>query len=170
MAEDMNLLIAIAGIAGTFVGFGALISVTRSTQIESAQLGLIRAVVTIGLVVIVAALIPVGLSRYGITGHNLWAICSLIFLILIWIVIVFSARQPENRALMVARTRSNPVVAAFFWLLLEVPMQVPLVLAVLGRYPDLGPAFYLTALVLNLFQAAFVLAQLVYSQGNFSDV
>lgn len=166
MAEDVNLLVAIAEIAGIFVGFGALISVTRRSEIEVASLGLIRAVVTIGLVVVVAALIPVGLSRYGLTGHALWAPCSFIFLLLIWGVIVLSLRQPENRRLMNTRTQANPAMAVFFWFLLEVPMQVPLVLTILGAYPHLEPAFYITALALNLFEAAFVLAQLVYSQSS----
>lgn len=166
MTQDFQLLIEMANIAGVFVGFGALISVIRRGEIEPAQLGQIRAVVTIGLVVIVAALVPVGLSRYGITGHDLWLTCSLIFLLLNWIVIFISVRQPENRNLMTARVRTNPMITVVFWLLLEVPMQVPLFLAVLGPYPDLEPAFYITALVLNLFQAAFVLAQLVYSQAN----
>lgn len=164
MAQDVDVLVAIAEIAGVFVGFGALISVTRRTEIEASQLGQIRAVVTIGLVVIVAALIPVGMGRYGVTGHTLWFICSLIFLFLIWAVIILSLRKPENRELISTRARTNPVMAVFFWLLLEVPMQVPLVLAVLGWYPHLEPALYTTALVLNLFEAAFVLAQLVYLQ------
>ena len=155
-----------AEIAGIFVGFGALISVSRRNEIDIAQLGQIRAVVTIGLVVIVAALIPVGLGRYGVEGHNLWAICSFIFLCLTWTAIILSLRKQENRELMSTRTRTNPVTAGVFWLLLEVPMQVPLVLTVLGSYPDLEPAFYTTALVLNLFEAALVLAQLVYSQAN----
>lgn len=169
MEQDVNLFIAIAEIAGVFVGFGALISVIRRNEIETSQLGLIRAVVTIGLVGIVATLIPIGLSRYGVTGHDLWFVCSLIFLILSWGVIVVSLRNAENRELTVARTRSNPVVAVFFWLLLEIPMQAPLVLTLLGAFPEHEQAFYLTALVLNLFEAAFVLAQLVYSQVSTSD-
>ena len=164
MIQDADLFGAIAQIAGVFVGFGALISVTRRNEIEVSQLGQIRAVVTIGLVVIVAALIPVGLGRYGITGHDLWLVSSLAFLVLIWAVIILSLREAENRQFMSARTRANPLMSGIFWLLLEVPMQIPLVLAVLGSYPDLEPAFYTTALVLNLFEAAFVLAQLVYSQ------
>ncbi|MCL4249195.1 MAG: hypothetical protein KJ065_13695 [Anaerolineae bacterium] len=164
MAQDIELLVAIAEIAGVFVGFGALISMTRGSQIEASLLTQIRAVVTIGLVVIVAALVPAGLSRYGVTGHDLWAICSLIFLILIWAVTVMSLRRSENKAIVVTRARANPATAIIFWILLEIPMQVPLVLTVLGLYPDLEPAFYTTALVLNLFQAAFVLAQLVYAQ------
>ena len=165
MAQDVDLLIAMAEIAGIFVGFGALISVTRRSEIEASQFGLIRAVVTTGLVVLVAALLPVALGRYGVTGHDLWFICSLTFLFLNWAVIIFSLRLAENRELLILRARGNPVMAVFFWLLLEIPMQVPLILAVLGLFPSLEPAFYITALVLNLFEAAFVLAQFVYSQA-----
>jgi hypothetical protein len=75
-------------------------------------------------------------------------------------------RAPENRQFMKDRTRANPAVAIFFWLLLEIPMQIPLILTILGLYPDLEPAFYITALVLNLFEAAFILAQIVYSQAS----
>jgi hypothetical protein len=164
LAQDADLLVAIAEIAGVFVGFGALISVTRRSEIDASQLGQVRAVVTIGLVVMVAALIPVGLGRYGVTGHDLWFTCSLVFFVLIWVVNILSLRQPENRDFM----RANPVTSVIFWLLLEVPMQVPLVLALLGFFPHLEPAFYTTALVLNLFQAAFVLARFVYTQVSVS--
>ena len=153
-----------AEIAGVFVGFGALISVTRRAEIEAEQLGHIRAVVTIGLVVLVAGLIPVGLDRYGVTGRSLWFISSLVFLVLSWGVNLLSLRRAENRQLVIAQLRSRPWSAAFFWLLLELPVQVPLFLALFGVRPELDPAFYLTALLFNLFEAAFVLAQLVYSE------
>ena len=164
MLYDISLLITIAQIAGVFVGFGALISVTGKTGLDASQLGQIRAVVTIGLVVIVAALMPVGLGHYGVIGHSLWLICSLVFLTLSWTVTVYSLSRPENREYTFSRTRANPVMAVFFWILLEVPMQLPLILTVIGQFPELEPAFYITALVLNVFQAAFVLAQFVYSQ------
>ncbi|MEJ2353018.1 MAG: hypothetical protein P8Y03_24790 [Anaerolineales bacterium] len=163
MAE-IDLFIAMAEIAGVFVGFGALISVTQHSEIEAGQLGQIRAVVTIGLVVMVAALIPIGLDRYHLSSHNLWFVSSLVFLVISWAVIVLSLRRPENRQLMIAQARSSPMKAMFFWLLLELPVQIPLLLILLGPWPDLEPAFYLTTLVFNLFEAAFVLAQLVYSQ------
>lgn len=163
--NELDLFIALAEIAGVFVGFGALISVTRRSEIQPVQLGYIRAVVTIGLVVIVAALIPVGLDRYQLTGRNLWFISSLAFLAISWAVNILSLRRPENRQLTLAQARSSPTRAIFFWLLLELPIQIPLFLAVFGVRPDLDPAFYLTALVFNLFEAAFVLAQLVYSQA-----
>jgi len=169
MAQDVDLFVGLAGIAGVFVGFAALISFTRRTEIVMPELAHIRAVVTIGLLVIVAALLPVGLSRYGVTGHSLWLICSLIFLFLIWAAGIMGLRRPENRAMVVTQARTSPVMTAFFWLLLEVPIEVPLVLSVLGVFPDLEPAFYTTALVLHVFEAAFVLTQLVYSQTPQTD-
>ena len=163
MTPAIELFISMAEIAGVFVGFGALIGVTRGTEIEAEQLGHIQAVVTIGLVVLVAGLIPVGLDHYGITGRSLWFISSLVFLILSWGVNLLSLRRTESRQLVLAQLRSRPLNAAFFWLLLELPVQVPLFLSVFGVRPELDPAFYLTALLFNLFQAAFVLAHLVYS-------
>lgn len=165
MTQDFDLLVAIAEIAGVFVGFGALISFTRRSDIAAAQLSQIRAVVTIGLIVVVSALVPVGVGRYGVSGHDLWVFCSLIFLVLSWAAILLSLLRPGSRAVVSTQTRTNPLMAVILWLLLEVPMQVALFLVVLGVNPELDPAFYITALGLNLFQAAFVLVQLVYWQA-----
>jgi hypothetical protein len=52
----------------------------------------------------------------------------------------------------------------FFWGFLEVPIQVPLLLVVLGVAPAQASAFYVTALVLNLFEAALLLARLVLAR------
>jgi hypothetical protein len=164
VSVETGLFVAIAEIAGVFVGFGALISVTRRSEVAAEHLGSVRAVVTAGLTVVVAALVPVALGAYGLTGRPLWFLSSLAFLVLGWAVIGLALRAPENRRLMAGLARDRPVSSLFFWLVLEVPIQVPLLLAVLGPFPDLDPAFYTTALVFNLFEAAFVLAQLVYSQ------
>lgn len=161
--DDVVLFVTLAEIAGVFVGFAALISVTRRSEIDTSQLGQIRAVVTIGLMVVVAALIPVWLGAYQVTGHPLWVVASLIYLVLNWAVIYLALRRPENRRLAAAQARTTPVMAAFFWLL-EIPIQVPLLLVVFGVNRELDAAFYLTALVFHLFEAALVLAQLVYAQ------
>ena len=100
MALDSGLFIAIAEIAGVFVGFGALISVTRKDEIEAAQLARLRGLVTMGLGIIVAALIPVALNLYGVTDHTLWFMSSIIFFSLNWVVIILSFRDPINRELM----------------------------------------------------------------------
>jgi hypothetical protein len=166
VTQYADLFVAIAEIAGVFVGFAALISVTRRGEVAAPQLGQIRAVVTLGLVVVVAALVPVALGPYGLEDRTLWSVSSLVFLALVWTVILLSLRARENRELVVSQARSSPILAGFFWVLLELPIQVPLVLAIVGLFPDLGPAFYLTALAFNLFEAAFVLALLVYAQAS----
>ena len=164
MTQDIELFIAIAEIAGVFVGFGALISLTRKNAIDFPQLGRLRGVVSVGLVVIVAALIPVGISRYGITGHDLWLVCSIIFLFLVWAQILWGLRKSEYRELLTKQTLDSPLVSVFFWILLEAPIHVSLVLAIIGIYPDLEPALYTTALLFHLFEATFLLVQIVNYQ------
>jgi hypothetical protein len=166
MDADLQLFVMLAQIAGVFVGFGALISITRRRDEDALRLAPIRAVVTTGLVVIVAALVPVVLSGYGVSEGTLWVISSLVFLGLSWAVIVLAMRSPENRRVMTTQARERPYSSTFFWLALEVPVQLPLIVTALGVAPDLGQALYTTALVFNLFQAAFVLAQFVSAQAS----
>lgn len=164
MGQQVDLFVGLAGIAGVFVGFAALISFTPRSEIGPMQLAQIRGVVSIGLLVIVAALTPVVLDSYGIAGHGLWLASGLIFLALLWATMFLGFRRPENRELMMTQARASPVLNAFFWVALEIPIQVPLILTALGSFPELEPAFFTTALIFHLFEGAYVLAQLVYSQ------
>ena len=162
-------MIAIAEIAGIFVGFGALIGITRENKIAVAQLARIRGLVIIGLGLIIAALVPVGLSLYGLTDHTLWFISSLIFFSLNWTVIILSMRDPLYRELMKNEMQTHPFINVLFWLCLELPLQAPLVLTMLGLFPNLESAFYITALLFNLFQAAFALVHLVHSPADLQE-
>ncbi len=163
MFPDLTSFITIAEIAGVFVGFAALISVTRRSEIEAALLSQIQAVVSIGLMVVVAALVPVALGAYGVNDHVLWVTSALVYLALNWTVILIALRRPQNRQLATAQATSSPITTALFWLL-ELAIQVPLLLTVFGINRELDVAFYMTALVVHLFEAAFILAQLVYAQ------
>lgn len=165
MFEDVLLFVTVAEIAGVFVGFAALISVTRRSDIEAGQFAQIQAVVTSGLLVVVAALIPVGLDIYEVSGHGLWVSASLVYLVLNWAVIFLALQRSANRQMTRAQIRHNPVGAAFFWLL-ELAIQVPLLFIVFGANRDFDVAFYMTALVFHLFEAVFILAQLVYAQAG----
>ena len=164
MTHDIELFIAIAEIAGVFVGFGALISLTRKNAIDFAQLGRLRGVVSVALVVIVAALIPVGISRYDIAGHDLWLVSSIIFLTLVWVQILWGLRKSEYRELLTKQIHDSPIIGMSFWILLEAPIHISLVLAIIGIFPDLEPAFYTTALLFHLFEATFLLVQIVNYQ------
>jgi hypothetical protein len=160
--DDFDLFLSIAEIAGIFVGFGALISLLGDRQAMGRVA--LNIVISIGLVVLVAALIPVALSHYGLTDRALWSWSSGAFLVICWTAILAPLRDSKTRTAIKDDTKTSPVVAAVFWVLLEIPIQVPLVLAVFGVAPPLARAFYVTSLVLNLFQAAFLLGRLVFAR------
>lgn len=159
-----SLFTTIAEIAGVFVGFAALIGVTHRSRGQATERARIQAVVTTGLLVVVAALVPVAVESYRLTDRTLWVASSAAYLLLNWAAIGLALRRSDTRRVASAQARETPVVIALFWLL-EVAVQVPLVLVLLGVSPALDEAFYRTALVVHLFEAAFVLAQLVYSPG-----
>jgi hypothetical protein len=57
--QDVDLFLSLAEIAGVFAGFGALISVRSGGASDAHEVVHIRAVVWIGIWVVVAALAPV---------------------------------------------------------------------------------------------------------------
>ena len=71
MYPEFDLLISLSAIAGIFIGFGALITV--STPNNSIILGMLRGIVSVGLLTLVGSLIPVLLGRYGIENKK---VCS----------------------------------------------------------------------------------------------
>ena len=158
MVENIEIFIGIAHIAGIFVGFEALISVTHQKEA-----GRIRGIITVGLSTIIASLIPIGLGAYGFSGHSLWFLSSLFYFCLDWTVIILSLRMPENRELMRNQTKTSTML---FWLIFEIPLQISLILTLIGLFPDLEQAFYITALLFNLFSAAYVLSQIVYTKKD----
>ncbi len=161
--EDLHLFLSIAEIAGVFVGFGALIS--AASEHSLATRAELRAVVLTGLVVLVAALLPIGLARYGLVDRALWGWSSAGFLLVIWVAIIAMVNHPEGRRWLRADVREHPLHNLLLWVALELPLQGALVLALFSVIPALDPAFYVTALVLNLVEAAYLLARVVLARG-----
>ncbi|MCJ7711727.1 MAG: hypothetical protein MUQ32_12965 [Chloroflexi bacterium] len=160
---ETDLLLSLAEIAGVFLGFGALISIRSAGTSDAYELTYIRGVVAMGTYVIVAALAPVTLSHYGITGHEVWLLSSLVFVAVFWgTFAVEIVRVPESRAVGLATPWARRAVSG----LLYVPMNVALVLVVLGLFPAQEPALYLTAVGLLLVLAASFLLSLAYSFGR----
>ncbi len=160
--QDLGLFLSIAEIAGVFVGFGALISLLRDQQEEGRVA--VHGVIGNGLVALVAALIPVALSQYGLTGRALWSGSSGAFLLLCWAAIWGGLHNPEIRGAARVHAKANPVLTIAFWGLLEAPLQFPLVLILLGIGLTHAGALYFTALVMCLVQAAFLLGRAVFSR------
>ena len=169
--QDADLLVQLAGIAGVFVGFGALISVRSGAAIELGEVNSIRWVVTIAIWVVIVALAPVIISRYDIADHDLWLACSLLALALLAVMIVVFGRAPENRADVAATFATLPraKIALFagltFWLPF-VLVVLALGLVVLGLVPDQAQALYVTAVGLGLYMGAIGLFYTVFWQGG----
>lgn len=168
--QDTDLLLSLAEIAGVFVGFGALIAVRSGGATEVAEVAYMRAVVSMGMLTVVAAIAPVVLDRYGFSGHQLWAISAVLALVGWFVLVVAMARTPEYRANMAAEFRADRgpwwlvAVQAVAWLLfVAASLLAPTVIA-LGLQPQLDRALYVTVVLLILFGAAWSLLSLVYSQ------
>jgi hypothetical protein len=169
--QDADLLVQLAGIAGVFVGFGALISVRGGATIEVGEVNSIRWVVTIAIWVVIVALAPVIISRYDIADHDLWLACSLLALALLAVMIAVYGRAPENRADVAATFATMPraKIALFavltFWLPF-VLLVLALALLVLGPFPDQDQALYLTAVGFGLYMGAIGLFATVFWKGG----
>jgi hypothetical protein len=169
--QDTELFLSLAEIAGVFVGFGALIAVRSGAPMAASEINTIRWPVTIAIWVVIAALLPVIVSGYGVTGHGFWLACSLLSSALLAVMIVVFARTPENRAdvadtfATVPRARIALVAGLSFWLPF-VALVLALVLVVLGVFPDQEQALYLTAVGLGLFMGSMGLFVAVFWSGG----
>jgi hypothetical protein len=162
--SDTELLIPLAEIAGVFVGFGALIAVRSGGPSDPHEVTYLRSVVTLGVWVVIAAIAPVIVGRYGVTGHELWLVCGLLGLVLylgLWIV---NERTSEAREIWPTYSRAQAArEMALFWAF-TAPAIGALALVVLGLFPDQEPALYLTAVGLVLSLGAITLLFLALSQ------
>jgi len=150
----------LAGIAGVFVGFGALIAVRSGGVSDAFEVVYMRFVVWLGMLTVVAALAPVTLGPYGLGEHEVWVLSSVISVAVYLGMGVVNVRMPELKADAVTDRRRDAAFSA----LLAVPAAVAVAVIVLGLRPDLDAALYRTIVVLLLVGAGGTLLELVYSQ------
>jgi hypothetical protein len=164
--QDTDLLLSLAEIAGVFVGFAALISIRSAGAVGPREVTYIRVVVWTGAVVVVAGIAPVVIGRYGVADHQMWVACSLLVLALSWGLWLTNNRMPEHRMDMATYPRAVVVGYTVLLAVLFVPQNAALILVVLGSFPDVEPALYLTAVALGLILGGTALLGLVFSQGR----
>ena len=167
--SEFELLIALAEIAGVFVGFAALIGVRSGGATGAHELTYIRSVVWMALFVVVAALLPAVVSVYGPDGHGLWLACSVVILPLFWVLTVLNRTRPEHQTDLAATPRLVALGFAAVVLGVWTATSVALMLVVLGVVPALEPALYVSGVALILFVTAFTLLALVFSQQPHRD-
>ncbi len=166
--QDTELFLSLAEIAGVFIGFGALIAVRSGGAPGTSEVvSSLRWVMSSAIWVVIVALVPILISRYGVTGHELWLTCSPLGLVLFGIMIVVNGWAPESledRATTLAstsRTEILLVMGSTFWLP-TVALLIAMVLVLLGLLPDKEEALYLTAVGLGLFMSALHLFVMVF--------
>jgi hypothetical protein len=165
--QDADLLVQLAGIAGVFVGFGALIAVRSAGPTDDYDVASVGMVVWMGITVVFIALVPVALGRFEIPSHTLWLICSLVALGVFWIgneVVQHTSR--ELRTLKIVYQRRARVWIEFIGMAFWAPATLALVAIVLGLLPDQEPALYLASVVLFLLMDAVLLLSVVLSVGR----
>jgi small-conductance mechanosensitive channel len=161
--EQAELFTNLAAIAGIFVGFGALISI-RSERARDEEVMMIRMIVLFGIQVVIAALVPVMLSGYGVTGHGLWVTSSWVFLVLWWGSSILNRWDTERIRVLAAVDRRQRMWKELPAVPLWLSMNGALILILTGMFPDQEPALYATAVMMNLFLNAGMLVYLVYLQ------
>lgn len=155
---NIDVYLSIAEISGVFIAFGVLISAFgKSSLIQQA---LLRGLVAAGLIVLIASLIPVGLTFYSdSTGSILRGSC-VSFLVLIWVVLI-GTQNKKFFSVSIEYMKSH-VLFTTTLLSIEVFIQVPLFLASFGLLRPFWEAFLVSALLLNLLQAAIFLSHMIF--------
>jgi hypothetical protein len=167
--QDTELFLELAGIAGVFVGFGALISTRSGGASEPQEVSAVRVVVMMGMMTIMGALAPVTLGRYDLTDHQVLALSSVLVLVGSFGLGFLHIRTPEYKAIEASpsgRPRVVEVVEMAAWVLLVGGAALAPIIIVLGVAPDLEAALYFTVLVLVLLLAAWALLWLVFMQRS----
>ena len=167
--QDADLFMGLAGIAGVFVGFGALIAVRSGGPSEPLEVAPMRMMVSMAMLTIVAALAPVTLGRYDLTDHQVWALSSALALVGFVLIPAVSARTPEYRVAWSMSTAASRLTLGdvIYWAAFALYMVVLLVapiIIMLGVAPELEAALYFTYVVLILLGAGWALLGLVFAQ------
>jgi hypothetical protein len=162
---DGELFVHLAEIAGVFVGFGALIAVRSEEASDFHTIEYLRGIVAGGLLVVVTALTPLALSRFGMEDRGLWLPCSVFFLALFLIFWIVDARSTENRA---DRSANRALTVRYAAIALPMTFLIlgSLILIIFGVWPQHAAALYFLAVTLWLVETGFTLLWLVWNRDT----
>jgi len=162
---EIELFVHFAEIAGVFVGFGALISLRSARPTDPHDVVYTQAVLGLGVWVVIGALVPIAVSRYGVHDDALWLPCAL-FALAIWVIFLIAfSRTAASRKINRSRERPDrlfPVVG----LPLHVVIAGSLVLIVFGVWRGIDEALYITALTAGVIFAGYTLLMSGMSQTH----
>jgi hypothetical protein len=167
---DTELFVHFAEIAGIFVGFGALIGLRSTERLDLHDVVYLKSVLALGVWVVIFALVPIAVERYGVDGHALWLWCAVAALA-VWLIAVFGLNSTAdlkafNRSSDLERVdRLFPVVG----LPLHLVIAGSLVVIIIGIWPAAEEALYVTALTAGVVFAGYTLLVSVLSHKHVTD-
>lgn len=166
---ETELFVHFAEIAGVFVGFGALISLRSERLTDLHDVIYLRAVLGLGVWVVISALIPIAVNRYGVHDRALWFSCG-VFALTLWAVLLLTTNltadsRSFNRTAAERIDRYFPVVG----LPLHVIIAGSLLLLIVNVWPGTDEALYVSALTAAVVFAGYTLLALVMSQKHEPD-
>lgn len=163
---ETELFVHYAEIAGVFVGFGALISLRSAHLTDLHDVVYLQGVLGLGLWVVIDALVPIAVNRYGVHDHALWLWCAVVGVALWAVFMIVYTRSPDSKTL--DRSRLEPVDRVFpvVGLPLHSVIVGSLILIIIGVVPSADEALYVTALTAGVVFAGYTLLALVMSQRH----
>jgi hypothetical protein len=162
MPFETDTLLTIAEIAATFAGFAALVSAIRRRSRDpetTHDILRLRIIISSSIVIVVMSLIPPGLANYGLNEVSVWRIAGIIYLLLSYGVI----RSFSGTYRLVEGQFPPDRLSVAVFVVLQVTMMVSLVTDIFNLRPELSYALYITALICNLGQAAFIFVRFIES-------
>lgn len=167
---DTDLFVHFAEIAGIFVGFGALIGLRSTERLDLHDVVYLKSVLALGVWVVIFALIPIAVERYGVDGHALWLWCAVAALA-VWLIAIFGLNSTAdlrafNRGQDLERVdRFFPVIG----LPLHLVIVGSLVVIITGAWASAEEALYVTALTAGVVFAGYALLVSVLSHRHVPD-
>ena len=149
---NVDTLLSLCEIAAALAGFSAIFTVLdQGKTLESwARL---QSVLLICILVIAAALVPVLLAEYRLGLVALYRLSAIVFLGLIWLTILTVSQISKKAGGDIWKNVGGSYSNVIMWTM-EVFIQGPLLLCIFGLFDGYHSAFYLTAIIFNLLQAA----------------
>lgn len=166
---ETELFVHFAEIAGIFVGFGALIGLRSAHVTDLHDVVYLKSVLAMGVWVVIFALVPIVVNRYGVDGHALWLWCAVAALA-VWLIAVFALNSTADLRAFNRSKDLQPIDRYFpvVGLPLHLIIVGSLALVVIGAWPALEEALYMTALSTGIAFAGYALLASVLSQSAVS--
>jgi hypothetical protein len=162
---ETDLFVHFAEIAGIFVGFGALIGLRSARPSDLHDVVYLKAVLAVGVWVVIFALVPIAVNRYGVDGHALWLWCAVAALA-VWVTATFGLNSTADLRAFNRAEDLEPVDRFFpvVGLPLHLTIVGTLIVIITGVWPGAEEALYVTALTAGVIFAGYTLLVSVLSQ------